>query len=278
MRIARQSRYARRGSCRIEEMTARLTKAKLVAGQTTVADYLESRPIRPNSMRFSCAIDLAHETGCRLHIVHVSGGRGVALIAEARAKGVDVTCETCPHYLVLRDTDMERHWRHCEMRAASSFGRGDRRDLWNRLPTSRPSVPITRLRPAANEGTIRISSKSGAGFPVVSICCRWSTPKRSGTKFCTNKSRPGRATTSPQRFRVRRKGGIVIGKDADLTLVDPANGDMISAETLRYRHRQSPYLGRKLRCRIVRTILRGQTIFDRGKIIAEVKGQLVRPD
>ena len=47
------------------------------------------------------------ETGCALHIVHVSSGRGVALVTEARARGVDVTCETCPHYLFLTQDDVE---------------------------------------------------------------------------------------------------------------------------------------------------------------------------
>ena len=53
------------------------------------------------------AIAFAEDTGCALHIVHVSSGRGVALVAEARARGVDVTCETCPHYLFLTPEDVE---------------------------------------------------------------------------------------------------------------------------------------------------------------------------
>ena len=48
------------------------------------------------------------ETGCSLHVVHVSTGAGVAAVAEARARGVDATCETCPHYLALTEEDMER--------------------------------------------------------------------------------------------------------------------------------------------------------------------------
>src|ERR1035441_10822331 len=54
------------------------------------------------------AIDLAGETGCALHIVHVSSGEGVALVAAAKKSGVDVTCETCPHYLVLTEDDVEK--------------------------------------------------------------------------------------------------------------------------------------------------------------------------
>src|SRR5256886_17597805 len=91
-----------------EEMTSALTGAARAAGKKEVRDYLESRPIAAELEAIRIAIDLAAETGCRLHIVHVSCGSGVALVAEARARGIDVTCETCPHYLVLTEHDMEQ--------------------------------------------------------------------------------------------------------------------------------------------------------------------------
>lgn len=79
---------------------------RLSPGKTDVRAYLESRPVEAELAAIHTAVQLADETGCRLHIVHVSCGRGVAIVAEARARGVDVTCETCPHYLVLTDEDM----------------------------------------------------------------------------------------------------------------------------------------------------------------------------
>ena len=63
-------------------------------------DYLDSRPVVAELEAIGRAIILAEEAGCSLHVVHVSTGKGVALVAAARARGVDVTCETCAHYLV----------------------------------------------------------------------------------------------------------------------------------------------------------------------------------
>jgi allantoinase len=80
-----------------------------------------------------------------------------------------------------------------------------------------------------------------------------------------------------QRFGIAQKGGIEIGKDADVTIVDLDDVDLVTAESLHYRHRQSPYVGRKLRGRIVRTILRGQTIYHDGKLPAQPIGRFVRP-
>ena len=79
------------------------------------------------------------------------------------------------------------------------------------------------------------------------------------------------------RFRISEKGGIALGKDADLSFIDPKADELITADSLFYRHRQTPYLGRTLRGRVVRTILRGQTIFRNGKLQARPTGKLVRP-
>src|SRR5438067_8327755 len=108
MRIAAQLGLLVAVHAESEEMTSALTGAARAADKKRVRDYLDSRPIAAELEAIRRAIDLAAETGCRLHIVHVSCGSGVALVAEARARGIDVTCETCPHYLVLTENDMEQ--------------------------------------------------------------------------------------------------------------------------------------------------------------------------
>ena len=80
-----------------------------------------------------------------------------------------------------------------------------------------------------------------------------------------------------QRFRVNQKGGIAIGKDADFTILDLSAEESVTSESLLYRHRHSPYIGRQLRAKVVRTVLRGQTIFDEGKFCAQPRGRFVRP-
>jgi allantoinase len=91
-----------------EIITSELAQKFASAGKTSIRDYLESRPIHAELEAIQRALELAGETHCRLHIVHVSCGAGIALIASARKMGVDVSCETCPHYLVLTEEDMER--------------------------------------------------------------------------------------------------------------------------------------------------------------------------
>jgi len=91
-----------------EELTRRLARRAVAQGRVSVRDYLASRPVLAELEAIGRAIAFAEETGCALHVVHVSTGRGVAIVAGARARGLDVTCETCPHYLVLDEDDAER--------------------------------------------------------------------------------------------------------------------------------------------------------------------------
>jgi allantoinase len=72
------------------------------------------------------------------------------------------------------------------------------------------------------------------------------------------------------------KRGIVAGADADLALVDLNKTCTIERDALLDRHRQSPYVGRKLTAKVVQTILRGRTIFKNGRIVGEPAGRLVR--
>jgi len=261
-----------------EKMTHELTSAKLRAGRTGVADYLESRPMAAELEAIGAAIDLARETGCRLHIVHVSAGSGVQLVAEARAKNVDVTCETCPHYLVLYGIDMQDIGAMAKC-APPLREVADQRELWNRLDDvttigsdHSPSPPEMKQRSNFFQDWGGISGCQHLLSLVINAS------KDPGQEVTREQIAAWTSINVAKRFRISHKGGIAIGQDADLTIVDQNSGEVITGESLFYRHRQTPYLGRKVRCRIVRTILRGQTIFDRGKIVALAKGKLVRPD
>ena len=116
-----------------QQITGQLAQEQIAAGKTSIRDYLESRPIHAELEAIQQAIDLAGETGCRLHIVHVSCGRGIEIIAQARARGVDVSCETCPHYLLLTDEDMERLGAVAKC-APPLRAPNDQKDLWSHLP------------------------------------------------------------------------------------------------------------------------------------------------
>jgi len=258
-----------------EEMTKRLTGEALAAGHESVADYLKSRPIAAELEAIQNAIQLASETGCKLHLVHVSSGSGVQAVADARAEGVDVTCETCPHYLVLTEDDLEKIGATAKC-APPLRSRDEQKQLWERLgdvttigSDHSPSPP--EMKECANFFEVW-GGISGCQhlLPLLFDAAqdRSLSIDRIGDLISRNVA---------ARFRIPDKSGIQIGKDADLAFLDPNEVEVISVDTLEYRHRQTPYLGRKLRGRLIRTILRGQTIFDRGRIVNQSPANFVRP-
>ncbi|MEY2573647.1 MAG: allantoinase [Verrucomicrobiota bacterium] len=255
-----------------EEMTAALTGAARAAGKTDVRDYLDSRPVAAELEAIRAAIDIAAETGCRLHIVHVSSGSGVALVAEARTRGIDVTCETCPHYLVLMDEDMERLG--AVAKCAPPLRSGDeQRRLREQLPDittigsdHSPSPPELKER----ENFFDVWGGISGCQHLLRLLIDADIPAAEIQRLTTG--------DVAERFRVPTKGAIAVGKDADFSLVDVNEAEVLTMESLHYRHKQSPYVGRTVRARVRNTFLRGHMIFDNGEFCAAPIGRFVRAD
>ena len=261
-----------------EEMTARLTKEKLSAGKSDIADYLESRPIAAELEAIDQAIEIASETRCKLHVVHVSNAAGVEKVIQARRTGVDVSCETCPHYLILTEDDLEKIGATAKCAPPLRSGR-EQALLWQGLDgvatigsDHSPSPPEMKKRANFFDVWGGISGCQHL-LPLLFDAAEQKPDLLTHERIAELTSSHVAA-----RFGIRRKGGIEAGKDADLTLIDPNQNSEITEASLEYRHRQTPYLGRKLRGRVIRSILRGQTIFHDGRIVGRPGGDLVRPE
>ena len=178
---------------------------------------MASRPVVAELEAIGRAIAFAEDTGCALHIVHVSSGRGVALVAEARARGVDVTCETCPHYLLLTPAGRRGARRGGQVRAAGARD-AERERLWQLVAAapSTSSPPTTRpRRPSSRRASFGDAWGGIAGCQTtLELLLSAERPRRSSGRAADLDAAPPSASGSP------RKGRIEVGADADLALVD----------------------------------------------------------
>jgi allantoinase len=248
-------------------------------GRRGVRDYLASRPVVCEVEAMGRAITLAEHTGCSLHIVHVSTGAGVALVVEARARGVDVSCETCPHYLVLTDEDVERLGAIAKC-SPPIRDAGEQRALWRALAAG--TLPMVASDHSPSPPSLKQDAPDFDGaWGGISGCQSMleivlsEGHHRRGLPL----ERIARATSefAARRFGLLDKGRIAPGSDADLTIVDLDAEHTQAAADLHYRHPQSPFLGLRLRGRVVCAIVRGVTVAERGEIVARPQGRLVRP-
>jgi allantoinase len=224
-------------------------------------DFVASRPVEAELRAIETAIELARETGCSLHVVHVSTARGVDLVTQS-----DATCETCPHYLTLIDTDLEQLGARAKC-APPLRSAAERDALWERLgDLAFIASDHSPCPPEMKAGDFTAAWGGIAG-------CQTLLPLLLDAGVPLDEVRRLTSIGPASRLRLP-KGGIELGADADLVLVDLEDRH---APELLDRHRLSPFAGRPLRGRVARTLVRGTTVFHDGRIVAEPLGRLLTP-
>jgi allantoinase len=246
-------------------------------GSGIVQAFLASRPVIAELEAIQRATLLAREAGAKLHIVHVSSGRGVALAAEARAQGANVSIETCPHYLFFTEDDVERLGAVAKC-APPLRNSAEQDGLWTQLLRGTVDIVASDHSPAPPDMKSGDFAHAWGGIAGVQSTlsvlvdrgyhCRQLSLERISSLTAAEPAR---------RFRIQSKGSIAIGMDADLAIVDVFRSAKLQPEHLMQRHALSPYLGSTFRGGVVRTIRRGETIFASGEITSRTGGKFVRP-
>lgn len=245
------------------------------AGAAGVRDFLKSRPVAAEVEAIGRAAALAGEAGAKLHIVHMSSGSGVRAALEARAAGVDISIETCAHYLYFTEEDMERLGAVAKC-APPLRAQAEREALWEALDGGEVDIVASDHSPAP------AAMKQDEDF----FCVWGGVAGVQSTLAVLLQGRGGRpvplarisaltAANPARRFALARKGRLAVGQDADFTLVDLGARHTVTPESLFQKHGFSPYLGATFRGVVRRTVLRGETIFADGKIAGEARGRMV---
>ncbi len=216
---------------------------------------------------------LAEWTGARIHILHISSAEELRPLHEAKARGVDITGETCPHYLLLSTDDYHRLGGIIRVNPPVREPR-NREPLWAALADGTIDMIATDHAPhTPAEKTRNDIWAVDCGFPGVetqmslmlsevnngrmSICdyVRWSSFNPAGVWGL-----------------YPRKGAIQVGSDADLAIVDLSASHTLDDAALHSRSKISPFNGRRVQGRPLHTLVRGRFVMKDGALVEGTEG------
>nr|WP_240647582.1 allantoinase AllB [Paenibacillus nanensis] len=254
-----------------EPIVSKLAERMKREGRTTAADYAASRPIIAELEAVNRALFYAEQTGCVLHFVHISSAAAVKAIEAAKRRGMNVTVETCPHYLMLTDRSLEE--KGAAAKCAPPLRSGEEQEeLWSAVAEGGVDIIASDHSPCPEQlkrtdnffeawGGIA-GAQSSMELMIGEGHVKRGIPLTRLTRMLS--SEPAR------RFGLSdRKGEIRIGADADFALIDLYASYVLEQSALYHRHKHSPYIGETMHCSVQLTISRGRVVYSRESGLTE---------
>ena len=226
--------------------------------------FVESRPVAAETSAIAACIEAADITRCRTHIVHLSSAGGVELIRRAKANGVPITAETCPHYLTLAAEtipDGSPQYKCCP----PIRGRADQDALWEGLADGTIDIVVSDHSPSTPElKLLEVGDLGLAWGGIASVqfafAAVWQAANRRGIPLTTVVEWMSRGPADLA--GLEHKGRIEIGADADLVVLADNETFTVTPDLIKHRHPITPYLDHELRGVVRTRWLRGTELTD----------------
>jgi allantoinase len=238
-----------------------------VAGQDPrrYATYLASRPNAAEDEAIAMVIDLCRKHRARAHIVHLASGSAVPMLAAAQKEGVQISAETCLHYLAFTAEEIGDGATHFKC-APPIRDAANREQLWAGLQAGTIGMVVSDHSPCSPalkkpETGDFLGAWGGIAGLQFGLSALWTMAKQRGLGleqvFAWNSAAPARLAGLAQ-----RKGRLAKGFDADLVLWDDGREFTVRGEAVHHRHKVTPWAGRTLTGVVQKTFVRGRLAFD----------------
>ena len=268
--------------CENNAMLHNLEEKLVAAGRTDPMAHAEMRPPVVEDVSVATMLALAAESGGHVQVVHMSSPRAAHLVKDAKARGVNVTGETCPHYLFLSQDELRAFGPYAKCNPVLRSNK-DREAFWEYMHDGTIDVIGSDHAPYVVEEKERGKDnifRAPSGFPGLEVqLALLLTAYHDGRLHLGDIARLT-AERAADIFHLPNKGRIEAGRDADFAIVDlnrPWDFDLKNAFS-KARQIMKVYQGRALRGRVMTTVVRGERVYDNGKILVEPGfGQFVRP-
>ena len=249
------------------------------ADPTHYQTFLESRPRTAEDEAIALMIRLCRATGARIHIVHHSSADALPLLRQAKAEGLPITVETCPHYLTFAAEDIPA--------TATEFKccppvreRENREQLWAALRDGVIDMVVSDHSPCTPHLKLKeqgdfLQAWGGIASLQFGLPVMWTNARERGFDLPQlsqwMSERPAQLAGLQH-----RKGQLKPGYDADLVIWNPEAAFTVEPSIIHHKHKLTPYNGRKLHGVVETVFVRGQRVYERGQFSAQPLGQLLR--
>lgn len=222
---------------------------------------------------------LSAATGAKVHIAHMSSAASVEALAAAQSNGHLVSGETAPHYLVLNEADIEKFGSFVHV-APPLRTKDDNDHLWKAVVSGVIGVVASDHAPFTPAEKNVPYHEAPRGIPGIELMLPVMLDAVSRGVISVETA-VGSMTEAPARLfdLFPKKGALAVGSDADVVLWDSRSHSRIELDSLLSRSAESAvvYDGKSFAGQVVRTILRGRTVFEVGSIVGGPRGSFVRP-
>ncbi|HYR94425.1 MAG TPA: allantoinase AllB [Methylomirabilota bacterium] len=246
-----------------------VARAGAAAQGTDLRAWVASRPVEAEVLAVERLASAARETGARVHVVHVSSADALAAVGRSRRAGVDISAETCPHYLAFGAPDFARGGPL--LKCAPPIREAAQAGLWEQVLAGRIEYVASDHSPCAaalkTRGNDDVFAAWGGITGIQSTLPVMLTEGFHERGLSLELVAQLLSTRPAKRLRLwPRKGEIRKGTDADFALVDLGREWTLSADALEARSGLSPYVGRRFTGAVERTIVRGRTVYADGAV------------
>lgn len=253
-------------------ITDKLGEIAYKNGEKSLAAYVDSRPVFTEVEPIQRIILFAKETGCRIHIAHLACAEGIDLVKQAQEEGVDITCETCTHYLYFHKEELDDIGP--VVKCSPPIREKSRQPgMWERVMDGRVSMVVSDHSPCTPD----LKDTDNAFEAWGGISGIQSNVDMFFDEAVQKRNMPLKtfadliATNVAKRFDLKDKGSIEVGKDADFVFIKPNSPHTLKVEDLEYRNKISPYLDREYGAQVAKTILRGEEIYSLENGVSDIK-------
>ncbi|MDI3405297.1 allantoinase AllB [Streptomyces cavernicola] len=236
-------------------------------------DYLQTRPRISEDVAIKGLIETAKRLNARVHVLHLSSSDALPLIAAAKAEGVQITVETCPHYLTLTAEEVPDG--ASEFKCCPPIREGANQDLlWQALADGTVDCIVTDHSPSTADLKTDDFATAWGGISglQLSLPAIWSAARKRGHSL-DDVVRWMSARTS-ELVGLDQKGAIEAGRDADFAVLAPDETFTVDPAGLQHRNKVTAYAGKTLHGVVKSTWLRGERIHAAGEF-TEPTGRLL---